>query len=191
MGDSGDDILLDGLLDMLVLRSTAGARGRVYCCFGLGGDELGESSLGFKSDMEDSRSAMRTFILVVSDGWRRDRPGPADSGGLDRELALLSSLYPEASEDCDSEGVWYGLPIPNSAAKFRLDGTGGASPSRASVLSLIRLAPLGGRGLERSGPEIDCFLCGDVDFSLPAWNRLLDSLDGLRIRGSEGLLEGS
>ena len=84
--------------------------------------------------------------------------------------------------------------MPNSAAKFMFDGTGGASPILWSVLGLIKLAPRGGSGLERSGPEIDCFLClgGDplTDLSLPMG--LPDSFDGLRIlaSGSDGLLNG-
>ena len=73
-----------------------------------------------------------------------------------------------------------------------LAGTGGASPSLVPVLGLIKLAPRGGSGLVRSGPETDCFRClgGDplIDLSLPMG--LPDSFDGLRILapGSDGLL---
>lgn len=79
--------------------------------------------------------------------------------------------------------------MPNSAA--RLTGTGGALPSLASTLGLIKLAPRGGRGLVRSGPDTDGFRClaGDFDlFPMPG----PDSLEGLRILDpsatSDGLL---
>lgn len=55
--------------------------------------------LGSKSAMDDSKSAIRESTLVASEGCRRDL------GGLDRELALLWSLYPDAFEDEDSVAV--------------------------------------------------------------------------------------
>jgi len=86
--------------------------------------------------------------------------------------------------------------MPNSAARFRLLGTGGASPSLTSVLDLIKLAPRGGRGRERSGPETDGLRClgGDSPCDLSDMLGRLpeDSFEGLRIlvSGSEGLLFG-
>lgn len=81
--------------------------------------------------------------------------------------------------------------MPNSAARLMFAGTGGTSPALpAAVLGLIRLAPRGGSGLVRSGPDIDCFLClgGDplIDLSFPIG--LPDSFEGLRILalGSDG-----
>ena len=95
--------------------------------------------------------------MDVSDGCRRDRPGLADRGGLEVELALLALLEPDAFEDWDSEGVWYGLPIPNSAARLMFVGTGGATPSLPSILDPLKLGARGGGGLEVSGPENDDF----------------------------------
>jgi hypothetical protein len=109
---------------------------------------------------------------------------------------LLALLEPDAFEDWDSEGVWYGLPIPNSAARLIFAGTGGASSSRPSTLDLIKLGARGGGGLEVSGPEIDWFrpldLEGDLLIDRPSIVSLWLSFDGLRIRGpgpgSDGLL---
>lgn len=55
---------------------------------------------GSSSDRDVSKSAIKPSILLFSDG-RRDRAGlgPSEPGGLDLELALLCSLYPDASED--------------------------------------------------------------------------------------------
>lgn len=80
--------------------------------------------------------------------------------------------------------------MPNSAARFRFVGTGGASPDFEFILGLIRLAPRGGSGLVRSGPDIDgCGLLGGDPFGLRP------TFDGLRSwasLGAEGLLsEGS
>ena len=75
--------------------------------------------------------------------------------------------------------------MPNSAARFRF-GMAGVSPWFAAVLGLIKLAPRGGRGLERSGPE------GFLPLSA-AEGRLTEvSFDGLRIliSGSDGLRSG-
>jgi hypothetical protein len=187
MGDSGESMNGSSF--------EGGWSPRAYCLF-LGGDDV-LTALGFSSAIDDSKLAINTSTFVVSDGCRSDRPAPVDRGGLEVELALLASLYSDAFEDWDSEGVWYGFPIPNSAARFRFAGTGGASPSLLSTLDLIKLAPRGGRGLERSGPENDCFRALDLDGDL-----LLDrsmsvgllplSFDGLRIcgpgPGSDGLL---
>jgi hypothetical protein len=132
-------------------------------------------------------------FLEVSGILHGDRSGAADLGGLERELALLSWLEPDVAEDCDSVGVWYGFPMPNSAAKFKLDGIGGVSPGPAAVLDLDRLAPLGGRGLDRSGPT-NGFRCasGDPPTALPFMLGLLPpgSFEGLRIleSGSKGFL---
>jgi hypothetical protein len=73
-------------------------------CASLGGDGAEGSSLGCRSIIDACTSDIRASNLPVSEGWRRCRPVVAD-GGLDRELALLPWLYPEASEDCDSLGV--------------------------------------------------------------------------------------
>ena len=78
--------------------------------------------------------------------------------------------------------------MPNSAARLRLFGTGGASPSLASTRGRIKLTPRGGGALVRSGPDIEGFLlslAGDIDRSPfgPV------SLDGLRMRGSDGRLK--
>ena len=76
-----------------------------------------------------------------------------------------------------------------------LVGRGGASPGLVAVLGLIKLAPRGGSGLVRSGPEVDCFRClgGEplTDLSLPMG--LADSFDGLRIlaSGTDGRLNVS
>lgn len=78
-----------------------------------------------------------------------------------------------------------------------LVGTGGASPSLASCLGLIRLAPRGGSGLERTGPEIDFFRCGAGERGSPrsACSLSLGSLVALYApgaeRGSDGLLDGA
>jgi len=88
--------------------------------------------------------------------------------------------------------------MPNSAARFRFAGTGGASPSLPYTLDLIKLSPRGGgNGLERSGPEDDCFRALDLDGDLlqsMSIGPLLLSFDGLRIRGpgpgSDGHLMG-
>jgi hypothetical protein len=146
MGDSGESIAGSSL-----------RIGRANCAF-LGGDDW---FVVLSSLMEASRLAITPSLLAASDGRLRDRfgLGPVDNGGLDRELVLLSWLYPEALEDCDSDGVWYGLPIPNSAARLRFAGTGGASPSLESILGLIKLAPRGGSGRLRSGPEMEGFRC--------------------------------
>ena len=116
------------------------------------------TSLGFSEAIEDCKSAINTSTFEAADGRRLDCPGPADRGGLEVELALLALLEPDAFEDWDSEGVWYGLPIPNSAARLTFAGTGGASPSLPSSLEPIKLGARGGGGLEVSGPENDCFL---------------------------------
>lgn len=68
--------------------------------------------------------------------------------------------------------------MPNSLAR---SGTGGASPPFA-LLSLIKLTPRGGRGLDRSGPVTDGLLClGGETFPLSIF-------DGLRktVFGSDG-----
>jgi hypothetical protein len=86
--------------------------------------------------------------------------------------------------------------MPNSAARLTLAGMGGASAILTSILGLIRLAPRGGRGLDKSGPDIEGFLCfgGDplTDLPLSIGPLLLKSFDGLRILSpiadSEGLL---
>jgi hypothetical protein len=153
-------------------------------------------SLGLSCAIEDCRSSIITSTFDVSDGWRRECPGPVDWGGLEVELALLALLEPDAFEDCDSDGVWYGLPIPNSAARLTFVGTGGASPSLPSTLDPIRLGARGGGGLEVSGPDIDCFrpldLGGDLLVDCSSTVSLPRSFDGVRVRainpGSDGLL---
>ena len=82
--------------------------------------------------------------------------------------------------------------MPNSTSRFMVDGIGGASPSLASVLGLIKLTPRGGAGRDRSGPDVDGFRClgGDllIDLAFPigiSW-----SFDGLLATGSDGLLSG-
>lgn len=95
MGDSGET--------MAVLRPCGGARDRAYCSLTFGGDELEGNSRGCRSAIDDSKSAIKTSIWLVSEGCRLERV--ADLGGLDRELALLCSLNPEPSDDWDSVGV--------------------------------------------------------------------------------------
>lgn len=82
--------------------------------------------------------------------------------------------------------------MPNSASRFMFDGIGGASPSLAPVLGLIKLTPRGGAGRDRSGPDMDGFRnrggdpLTDLEFPIGiCW-----SFDGLRIlaTGSDGLL---
>jgi hypothetical protein len=146
MGDSGDSIARSSF-----------RIGRASCAV-LSGDDW---FVVLGSLMEASRLSITPSVLDASDGRLRDRfgLGPVDNGGLDRELVLLSWLYPEALEDCDSEDVWYGLPIPNSAARLRFAGTGGVPPNLESILGLIKLAPRGGSGRLRSGPEMEGFRC--------------------------------
>jgi hypothetical protein len=183
MGDSGESHA--GLTD--------GGSPRAYC-FCRGGDAL--TSLGFSCAIEDCKSAINTSTFEVSEGWRRECLGPVDWGGLEVELALLALLEPDAFEDCDSDGVWYGLPIPNSAARLMFVGTGGASPSLPSTLDPLRLGARGGGGLEVSGPDIDCFrpldLEGDLLVDCSSILSLSLSFDGVRVRatgpGSDGLL---
>lgn len=111
-----------------------------------------------------------------------------DLGGLDLELTLLTSLYPDASDDCEVEGVWYGFKLPNSTARFTLLGTGGASPIRASLLGPSRLTPRGGGGLDKSGPIDGLLRCSD-----PLGLLLAGSSNGFRIivSGADGLRLGS
>lgn len=89
MGDSGES--------KEESRFLGGSRPLAYCSF-LGGDEAEGSFLGCNSIIDACTSDIRPSSLVASDGWRRGRPAVAD-GGLDCELALLSWLYPEVSED--------------------------------------------------------------------------------------------
>jgi hypothetical protein len=95
MGDSGESN--EGS------RFLGGGIALAYCSF-LGGDGAEGSSLGCKSIIDACTSDIRACNLPASEGRRLCRPAVAD-GGLDRELALLPWLYPEASEDCDSLGV--------------------------------------------------------------------------------------
>jgi hypothetical protein len=105
-----------------------------------------------------------------------------DLGGLDRELAWLGRrsllaalgrrlLKLEELEDVDSDGVWYGFPIPNSAARL-IDGTEGVG------IVLIR----GGGGRDVSGP-----LLGLRDRSLVSGGRPFDEdVEGRRSCEVEG-----
>lgn len=71
-------------------------------------------------------------------------------------------------------------------------GTGGASPSLASTRGRIKLTPRGGGALVRSGPDMEgflLFLAGDTDRSPSGLVLELASFDGLRMRGSDGLLK--
>lgn len=82
--------------------------------------------------------------------------------------------------------------MPNSAARLTRDGTGGASPSLISVLDLIKLVPRGGRGLDKSGPEVDGLLCcsgGPPANPSGILGRLPGPIDGVRVvdSGSDGL----
>jgi hypothetical protein len=93
--------------------------------------------------------------------------------------------------------VWYGFPIPNSAARLT-SGIGGASPGLVAVLGRIKLVPRGGRGLVKSGPDTEGFRClgGDPlgDRPCSSGHVPLSTFDGLRIpelfAGSEGLRNG-
>jgi hypothetical protein len=110
------------------------------------------------------------------------RSGAAERGGLERELAWLTWLEPE-SEDCDSEAAWYGLPIPNSAARLISDGTGGMSSDLPAVPGLDRLGRLGGGVLDRSGPTKDSFRAmsiGPAALSFTLGRLILGSFEGLR-----------
>jgi hypothetical protein len=62
------------------------------------------NSLGLISAIADSISASRLSIWAVLEGLLREWPR-VESGGLDRELALLFSLYSEPLDDCESDGV--------------------------------------------------------------------------------------
>ena len=93
----------------------------------------------------------------------------------------------EALDDTDWDGVWYGFPMPNSAAKL-MEGV--ALPSLPAVLGLTRLTR-GGGGREVSGP-ID----GRLDLSLVVGIRLGISFDGLRSLsglgpGADGVRSGA
>ena len=95
IGDSGESN--DGS------RFLVGGIALANCSF-FGGDGAEGSSFGCKSIIDAWTSDISASNLPASEGWRRCRPAVAE-GGLDRELALLSWLYPETSEDCDSLGV--------------------------------------------------------------------------------------
>ena len=77
---------------------------RANCSWGFLGGEFAPISLGCRSAIDVCTSDMRSSNMVVSESFLGE-PGLAEVGGLDRELALLFSLYPDPSDDCDSEGV--------------------------------------------------------------------------------------
>ena len=84
----------------------------------------------------------------------------------------------DAFDDTDWFGVWYGLPMPNSAARL-MDGV--VLPSLPAVLGRTRLTR-GGGGREVSGP-----IEGRLDLSpVNGGIRLGMSFDGLRSLSGRG-----
>lgn len=91
------------------------------------------------------------------------------------ELGWLGWLKPEYPEDAESEGVWYGLPIPNSRAR--------STEPVFSLAGRIRLFRGGGR-LEVSGP-MDGFRAGpNPEVCLVFRSFRVPGADGVRIGGS-------
>lgn len=80
MGDSGES--RDG-------SSPLGGAIPFANCSLSGGDEE-RAGRGCSSAIDDCTSDIRSSNLWISEGLRSGRPGPAESGGLERELALLS-----------------------------------------------------------------------------------------------------
>ncbi len=129
--------------------------------------------------MDDCQSDTKSSNLDVLDGFRTDLDLLRDRAGLVCEEGWLGRLKVEALDDMESDGVWYGLPIPNSAARL-MDGV--ALPSR--VRGRTRLI-LGGGGREVSGPmeglrDLSPFM-GVRDRTMS-----LDALDGLRSLSGRG-----
>lgn len=193
---------LDGVWDRVGLRRGGGTRPSGIVGFGGGPIESGEGSrfppcaralfrggedegpsLTRRSVIDDWISTMGLSVFSEDALLHGARSGAAERGGLERELARLTWLEPEASEDCDSDGVWYGLLIPNSAARFKSDGTGGILSDRP-VPGLEKLGCLGGGVLDRSGPTRDGFRGISRGVGIVLSNKLgllvVGSFEGLR-----------
>ena len=143
----------------------------------------------FMSSMEDWISDIKLSKLEVSDGFLPDLDD-SDLGGLVRELAMLTwlawlgrrsswLLLSDVVLDDDSEGVWYGFPIPNSSARLIVGTTGvfgrrrpvrggGARGVSGPLLGLLGLSigagPSGRKVAEDGGAE--GVRCGGTKLSL-------------------------
>ena len=161
--------------------------GSLRPCLSNGGGCRGDdgSCFGLISSIDACKSFIRLSKVDVLDGFLPDLE-LCDLAGLLCELGWLGRLEADTLEEMDSEGEWYGFPMPNSSARLM---AGLLLPEVPGRIRLFR----GGGGRDMSGPipadgrlNLSPFILAISLEGLRSLSGLGPGAEGVRIGASNG-----